>query len=59
MKKMNTQFLTPTEHWQIWPMSTMTSIKKTLKEEIMNEHIETLMEKLQEIVKQNIQDQLK
>jgi hypothetical protein len=37
----------------------MTSTKKSLKEENMNEHIEILMENLQETVKQNVQDELK
>jgi hypothetical protein len=33
--------------------------KKFLKEEIMNEHVEIFMEKQQEMVKQNVQDEFK
>jgi hypothetical protein len=40
-------------------MSQMTSIRKPLKEEIMNEIIEIVMEKLQDTIKQKVQDELK
>jgi hypothetical protein len=37
----------------------MMSMRKSLKEEIMNEIIEIVMEKLQDTIKQKVQDELK
>jgi molecular chaperone DnaK (HSP70) len=58
MKKMDTQFLTPTKQWKN-TKEPSNAHKNTLKEEIFQEITENFIEKILDPVNQNAQDALK
>jgi hypothetical protein len=59
MKKMDTQFQTPTKKKIDYPKESNETHKNTLKEEILQEITGNFMEMLLDIVNQNVQEALK
>jgi TPP-dependent pyruvate/acetoin dehydrogenase alpha subunit len=59
MKKMDTQYQTPTKQRKTMPRNPTKSIKNTLKEEILQIITENFMEMLLDLVNQNIQEACK